>query len=100
MSNYSPEMLEAIRATDERDKRNQIALFQILILVEYPGVRQLDPTRDAYKLWWLHYTGLLEDAVIESRVADKDKDNLEDVLRVVKAMTPGEREALRYRMGA
>jgi hypothetical protein len=98
VSNYSKEMQEAIRQSDERDTRNRLALFQILILLEYPGVRQLDPKRDAYRLWWLHYEGLLEDATIESRVTEKHKDNLVDVLRVVKEMTPGEKQALRQRI--
>ena len=91
-------MAEVQQKTAERDNRNRVALIAILILLGYPRVRQLDPKRDAYTLWQLHFD-LLEDPIIEDRQKDRNSLELEEVLSIVKAMTPFEREALRQRIG-
>jgi hypothetical protein len=78
-------------------------LFQILLTLEIPNAKKLEPKRDAFRLWELKY-GILDDPIIEKHCATFDKAvqsiELSDVLRFVKAMSPDEKAALCKRIGA
>lgn len=80
------------------EQTNEKLLFQILVALEVPGARQLQPVRDAYRLWELKYN-ILDDAAIEDNCSTNRGDSsLPNVLKFVKGLSAEEKNALRERI--
>jgi hypothetical protein len=70
--------------TEQEDLK---ALFKVLIALDYPNARELEP-KDSFLMWQLRY-GILEDEALDRHCKD-----LADALETVLKMKPSERDAI------